>query len=154
MRSGTSKRKLIIGGAIAAVVIAAAVIGFVRYQSARAHEREVREYETKIRQIGGLFEAVGLLSQADYVKLREIGDAVVDRHTVSDAELDWLLATMRQSHETIVHARVLAILLDLKNPPPDQKEKIASAIVPMLQSKNEVFRRCAARIQRNLGLSR
>ncbi len=147
MSSGTSKRKLIIGGAVAAVVIAAAVIGFVRYQNARAHEREVRK-------IGALWQQEGLMTQAEYVELRRISDAVVQHHTVSDAELDWLLATMRQSQEPTVHARVLGILSTLKNPPAGQRDKIASAIVPMLQSKAELDRRYAARVQRNLGLAR
>lgn len=146
MSNASFQRKILIAVGIV-LVIAAAVVGFVRYRSAAAHQQV-------IRQIGAEWQQEGLLSQDDYVKLSQIKDSVVQTRTISDQDLDWLLATMQQSQDSVVHARVLGILSTLANPPAPQKQKIAAAVAPMLQSQNELDRHYAMRVQKHLGLAR
>ena len=144
MTSNSRGRTLIGGAAVTIVVLAGFTL--VHYRNAHARQEQVRT-------IGADWRQRGLLSQQDYVRLHASQDTVVQTHTLSDKELDWLLATMEHSPSPIVHARVLGILATMANPPASQKERINTAIVPLLQSRNALDSHYALRVQRKLGLS-
>jgi hypothetical protein len=131
----------------ATVVLLAAVVVVLNRRSANAEKAEVAR-------IGADWEQSGRLSQASYVHLRQIISGVRNSGgVISDQDLDWSLAVMNSGSDAIVRARVMGMLgmLGERKPlPTTQKQKVLAAITPLLNSRQELDRRYAARVQKAL----
>lgn len=144
MKNNVQRRTLVAGTVLMLVVLA--LFTFVRYRAAQARQEEVRK-------IGADWQQSGLLPENDYVRLHALGHSAVQTHTISDQDLDWSLDKMKHSQSPIVHARVMGMLSALVNLPSSQKGRINTAITPLLQSRSDLDRRYALRVQRLLNLS-
>ena len=140
-------RRWTLGGGIALLTAAIAMFALMHYRGVQAEQSEARR-------IGADWQQRGLLSQQDYVRLRGLGHAVVTTRRLSDADVNWLLATLAQSPSTVAHARILTILSTLDHPSAPQKERIKQAITPLLQSRDVLEQQSAERVQSKLALSR
>jgi hypothetical protein len=139
------RRALATGLGLVAILLAS--FALQRYTSPPAREEQSLT-------VGAEWERNGWLSEKEYVRLRGLGQSVVQTNTISDQDLDWALARMQQSSSSIVHARVLGVLDALRNPPASQKARVKKAIAPLLQSRDVLDRRYAYRVQNTLALYR
>lgn len=104
------------------------------------------------QKIGAAMQQNGMMSQADYVQVRGLGHQVGASHTISDADLDWDLAFLKRSNNSIARARALTVISEI-NPVSDaQKAKITPVVTPLLSSPDELTRLYAQRVQRHGGL--
>jgi hypothetical protein len=145
MKSNLQRRVLVTGLALVMAVLAS--FAMQQYLQQPAPDEETPT-------VGADWQQRGLLSEQEYVRVRGLGQVVVRTGTLSDHNLDWLLDTMQRSSSSIVHARVLGVLLALRNPPAAQKARIKTAITPLLQSRDPLDRRYAYRLQNKLALYR
>lgn len=124
-------------------VLAALVLAGCSHQTP-----EQKEAQT----IGAGMQQSGTMSQADYVRVREMGHQVTASHTISDADLDWDLAFLKRSDNGIARARALTVISEI-NPMSDaQKAKISPVVTPYLTSSDELTRQYAQRVKRHGGL--
>ena len=133
-------------GLVLTVAVVLVIILAVRHRAAFARQQEIGV-------IGVDWQRRGLLSQSDYVELRRIIDEAQAHGTIPDHDLDWSLATMKRAPDAIVHTRVMGLLeLLARNSQTSvsQKNKIAAAIIPYLESKNQLDRLASGRVQRTL----
>ena len=131
----------IILGALSILVILAAV--GCSHQTAEQKEAQSQ---------GARMQAGGVMSQQDYVKVREMAHQVSASHTLSDSDLDWDLAFLKRSDNGIARARALTVLSEINAPSDAQKAKISPAVTPYLSSPDELTRLYAKRVQRHGGL--
>jgi hypothetical protein len=139
-------QRWLLGGVIAVLILAIAGSALLRSRRAQADREEAQR-------IGAEWQQTGMLAQADYVRVRELGHAA-DKGPLSDADVDWLLTTLTKTSSTIAHARILTVLSTLGHPAASQKQRIQQAITPLLQSRDLLERRSAERVQSRLALAR
>ena len=125
------------------LVLAAFVAAGCSHQTAEQKEAQ---------SIGAGMQQSGTMSQADYVRVREIGHQVAASHTISDADLDWDLAFLKRSGNGIARARALTVLSEINAPSDAQKAKISPAVTPYLTSSDVLTQQYAQRVQRHGGL--
>lgn len=101
---------------------------------------------------GAGMQQSGMMSQQDYVKVRELEHQVADSHTISDADLDWDLAFLKRSSNGIARARAMTVLSEVKPLSAAQKAKISPAVTPYLSSPDALTQQYARRVQRHGGL--
>jgi hypothetical protein len=139
-------RRWLLGGIIAVLILAIAGSALQRSRRAQAERAEAQR-------IGAEWQQNGMLAQADYVRVRELGHAAT-KGRLSDADVDWLLTTLTKTPSTIAHARILTVLSTLDHSPASQKQRIQQTITPLLQSGDLLERRSAERVQSKLALAR
>jgi hypothetical protein len=104
---------------------------------------------------GAAFEAAGLMTQADYVRLAHLSrDIVAGDGSIADADLDWALALLAQATEAVVRSKVMVMLsvLGHRTPlPPAQQERIMAAVAPFAESEHKLDQLSAARALRATG---
>ena len=105
--------------------------------------------QKEVQSIGVGMQQSGTMSQADYVRVREMEHQVAASHTISDADLDWDLAFLKQSDNGIARARALTVLSEINAPSDAQKVKISPVVTPYLSSSDELTRQYARRVQRH-----
>lgn len=139
-------RILVIGSILLLVIVAVVVVNRRRIEEA--------DKKKEIASIGAEWEKDGLMYQADYVKLRQmILDVQANGGKLSDADLDWSLALLKNGADAISRTRVMGLLglLGEKTSLPDvQKKKILTAIKPLLTSSEQLDQRYAARVEKAL----
>jgi hypothetical protein len=108
--------------------------------------------QKEAQSMGAGMQRSGTMSQADYVKVRELGHQVAAGHTLSDADLDWDLAFLKRSGNGIARARALTVLSEISAPSDAQKAKISPVVTPYLSSPDALTRQSALRVQRHGGL--
>ena len=101
---------------------------------------------------GARMQAGGVMSQQDYVKVREMAHQAAASHTLSDSDLDWDLAFLKRSDNGIARARALTVISEINAPSDAQKAKISPVVTPYLSSPDELTRTYAKRVQRHGGL--
>ena len=101
---------------------------------------------------GARMQAGGVMSQQDYVKVREMAHQAAASHTLSDSDLDWDLAFLKRSDNGIARARALTVISEINVPSDAQKAKISPVVIPYLSSPDELTRTYAKRVQRHGGL--
>jgi hypothetical protein len=105
--------------------------------------------QEQVARIGAAFEAGGLMSQGDYIRLTRLSkDVVSSGGSISDADLDWALALLANATEAVVRSKVIVMLsvLGHRAPLPQaQKERIAAAVVPYVNSEHKLDQLSAAR---------
>lgn len=106
--------------------------------------------QKEAQSMGAGMQRSGTMSQADYVKVRELGHQVAASHTLSDADLDWDLAFLKRSGNGIARARAMTVLSEIKPLSAAQKAKIAPVVAPYLRNPEDTDRHAAARIQQAL----
>ncbi|MBV9849962.1 MAG: hypothetical protein JO250_09850 [Armatimonadetes bacterium] len=106
--------------------------------------------QQEVQRIGAGMQQSGTMSQQDYVRVREISHQTVGSHTISDGDLDWTLALLAKSNNSIARAKAMGVLSEIKPMSVAQKAKIAPAIAPYLHSQDELDRASAARVQKAL----
>ncbi|HEY1381847.1 MAG TPA: hypothetical protein VGF55_33920 [Gemmataceae bacterium] len=107
-----------------------------------------------IAEIGAGWEEIGLLSQADYIKLRRISAAVQRTGgVISDSDLDWSLDVLTDSAQAVVRARVMGMLGAVGTDvalPAAQRAKIEAAVAPYVHGPEDLDRQYAAYVLREL----
>ena len=101
---------------------------------------------------GARMQAGGIMSQRDYVKVREMAHQVSASHTLSDGDLDWDLAFLKRSDNGIARARALTVLSEINAPSDAQRAKISPAVTPYLSSPDALTREYAESVKRHGGL--
>lgn len=106
----------------------------------------------EINALGADMQQGGIMSQADYVKVRGLGHQVSTSHTISDADLDWDLAFLTRSDNGIARARALTVISEIQPVSDAQKAKISPVVTPLLSSPDKLTQLYAQRVQRHGGL--
>lgn len=106
--------------------------------------------QKEAQRMGADMQQSGVMSQQDYVKVRELGHQAALSHTLSDSDLDWDLAFLKRSGNGIARARAMTVLSEIKPLSAAQKAKIAPVVAPYLRNPEDTYRRVAARIQQAL----
>jgi len=106
--------------------------------------------QTQAQTLGANMQQSGVMSQQDYVRVREMGHQAAASHAISDADLDWDLAFLKRSENGIARARAMTVLSEVKPLSPAQKAKIAPVVAPYLNNPEDTYRHAAARIQQAL----
>lgn len=106
--------------------------------------------QKEAQNLGADMQQSGVMSQADYVKVRELGHQAAAGHTLSDADLDWDLAFLKRSSNGIARARAITVLSDVRPLSAAQKAKIAPVVAPYLNNPEDTYRHAAARLQQAL----
>jgi len=101
---------------------------------------------------GARMQQSGVMSQADYVRVREMGHQVAASHAISDADLDWDLAFLKRSDDGAARARAMTVLSEINAPSDAQKAKISPVVTPYLSSPDALTRVSAERVRRHGGL--
>jgi hypothetical protein len=104
---------------------------------------------------GAGFEAAGLMTQADYVRLARLGKAITTGDgSITDADLDWALALLGQATDAVVRCKVMTTisLLGHRVPLPlAQQERITAAVAPFANSEHKLDQLSAARALHAIG---
>jgi hypothetical protein len=137
---GRIKRITFATGLLVALILVTPVVATITYVHYTQEEEQRRE-------IGADWQQAGLLSQQDYLKVRQIIDGIWTSGTISDEDLDWSLNVVKQSPSGIVRARVMGMYTILKQMNPAQKEKIQAMITPLLTSEDKLDRAYAHSVQ-------
>jgi hypothetical protein len=107
-----------------------------------------------IAEIGAGWEEIGLLSQADYIKLRRISAAVQRTGgAISDSDLDWSLAILAGTAQAVVRARVMGMLGAVGTDvalPAAQRARIEASVAPYVHGPEDLDRQYAAYVLREL----
>ena len=140
--SGFTKSRALLTG-LFLVVPAAGVTGCSR-QSPNLRSQELRTAAAA----GANMQKNGIMSQSDYVRIRELEHSVTQTHTISDADLTWTLNLLRTSGNPIPRARAMTALFEIRPMSPAQKAAILPAITPYLSSADKLDRLGAQRVQK------
>ena len=108
--------------------------------------------QKEAQRLGADMQQRGIMSQQDYVKVREMAHQVSASHTLSDSDLDWDLAFLKRSDNGIARARALTVISEINAPSQAQRAKISPVVTPYLSSPDELTRTYAKRVQRHGGL--
>jgi hypothetical protein len=146
MKMGTKGRKRLLAMGAGLILIAAVATGlFIQQNKATERKRQLLA-------VGAEWQQMGWLTQADYMRVTAIKDGVVRTRTIRDADLDWLLAELQKTENSVARAKILGVLSTLKNTPSAQSSRIATSITPLLASKDNLERRYALRVKKKLDL--
>ncbi len=108
--------------------------------------------QKEAQSIGAGMQQSGTMSQADYVRVREMEHQVAASHAISDADLEWDLAFLKRSDNGIARARALTVLSEISPLSDAQRAKISPAVTPYLSSPDALTRQAAQRVQSHGGL--
>jgi hypothetical protein len=95
----------------------------------------------------------GVMSQNDYMRVRELGHQTSQTHTMSDADLDWTLSLIKKAGNSVARARALTTLSEIRPMSAAQKSKILPAISPYLNSTDRLDQAGAQRVRRAIDAS-
>lgn len=86
--------------------------------------------------IGQSNERRGVMSSEDYSRWEHMGDKDGMVAHISDDDLDWAISVMRKpsTNPTIVHMRVMGLFLTVQAFTDVQRQKIKTAVTPLLSS--------------------
>jgi hypothetical protein len=108
--------------------------------------------EWDVQQTGAVLEAVGILPQTEYVRLKNLQSEVfASQGRISDTDFDWLLTLLNESSEPATRSMVmvfLAALAELGPLPKPRRDRIGAAVAPYLQSNNDLDRLSSAHVQK------
>ena len=90
------------------------------------------------------------MTQADYVRVRDLGHRVAQTHAISDRDLAFTLSLLAGAKNAVARARALTVLSEIRPMPPAQKAKIGPAIAPYLNSADPLDKAGAQRVERAL----
>jgi hypothetical protein len=104
--------------------------------------------QEQMTRVAAAFEAAGLMTQADYLRLARLSKGVVTGDgSISDADLDWALTLLANAPEAVVRSKVMVMLSVLGHHAPlwlAQRERIAAAVAPYLKSEHRLDQLSAA----------
>jgi len=111
-----------------------AIIGVTTYALRFGHERRDGSQSEVRLKIGKRFEADGIMSCENYLKLHRIIDGTLKSRSISDTDLDWSIALLssQTKYPSIVHAKVLATFSLVKSWPPSEEQKVFQVTVGIL----------------------
>jgi hypothetical protein len=118
---------------IALNVLALAVTGAIYIGGRFAAERARQE---EVRRIGKDFETEGTMTQAEYVRIRDIQDGVNKSGEMSDTDFAWVLDLLGRRQKPLAQARGLLTISTLRPFPPDRREQAFSAAKTSLLAKD------------------
>ena len=109
-------------------------------------------HEEQVIRNAAAFEAAGLMAQGDYVRLARLSkDAVSSDDGISDTDLDWTLTLLANATEAVVRSKVMVMLSVFGHRAllsQAQKERIAAAVAPYVNSEHKLDQLSAARAMR------
>jgi hypothetical protein len=133
-------------------VTASSVAGLVLFgcscQPATSVPKITAQEQRQRSEIGKGMEQSGVIAEKDYVRLRGVIDGIRHNGSISDRDLDWSLALLKQSSEPLARSRILTGLSTLKRCSASQKAKILAALPPYVNSPNPLDSTAANRVQR------
>jgi hypothetical protein len=106
--------------------------------------------QQQINTNGAAMQAAGVMTQADYVKIRAIGDQSRQTGSISDADLSWSLDLLKNSNSPIGRARVMGVLIHLRGATPAQKSQIVAAVSPLTTSSNALDQKYSASVLKRM----
>lgn len=104
--------------------------------------------QTQATQAGAQMQKSGIMSQGDYVRVRQLGHQAAQIHTLSDGDLAYTLSLLVGANNSVARARALTILSEIRPMSPAQKARIAPAIAPYLNSADPLDKAGAQRVER------
>jgi hypothetical protein len=81
--------------------------------------------------IGSEDQHSGIMSEADFLRIRDLNDDLKRDCTMSDDDFNWLISRLsrKSTHPEIVAMRVISVLRELKEPKDAQKAKMREIAV-------------------------
>lgn len=104
--------------------------------------------QAQATQAGAQMQKGGIMSQGDYVRVRQLGHQTAQTHTLSDGDLTYTLSLLSGANNSVARARALTVLSEIRPMSPAQKARIAPAIAPYLNSTDPLDKAGAQRIER------
>jgi len=104
--------------------------------------------QAQATQVGAQMQKSGIMSQADYVRVRQLGHQAAQTHTLSDGDLTYTLSLLGGANNSVARARALTILSEIRPMSPAQKARIAPVIAPYLNSADPLDKAGAQRVER------
>jgi len=98
--------------------------------------------------MGASMQSSGIMSQADYTRIRQVEHDVSSTHTIADADLDFALGLLKGAKTDIARARAMTALSEIHPMSDAQKAKITPAIMPYLESTDKLDQAGAERVQK------
>ena len=126
-------------------VIAATILVILLLGTLGLNMRQRQDAAAQDQQKSGMH--TGGLMDAEYVRVRSLSAGILKTGAVTDSDLGWLLTLLKDKPDAIVHAKVLAILSELKTVPAQQQALISAALPPLLQSENVLESQPAQRVK-------
>ena len=128
-----------LGLGLAAVLLGVGAAGCASRQS-----QETTEATTA----GAAMQQAGVMSQSNYVRLRELSHSVAKTHTISETDLQWTIGRLHEENNSVARARAFTILEDIRPMSAVQKTQIQPAIAPYLGSTDKMDQVGAKRVQK------
>ena len=128
----------------------AAVLLGVGAAGCASHSPDTGTGSKTVAQLGTEMEKNGIMSQSDYVRQNALAQAVRQAHTITEADLTWILAQLHDEKNSIARARAFNILADIRPMSAAQKSRILPAIAPYLSSSDRLDQAGAQLVQRKV----
>ena len=90
----------------------------------------------------------GIMSQADYVRIRGIADGTSQSHSMSESDLTFSLSLLRKANNSVGRARAMTAMSEINPMSPIQKAEIIPAVAPFLQSPEKLDQLEAQKVMR------
>jgi len=103
-----------------------------------------------INQIGAEMQQAGVMSQTDYVRVRNLQHKTSQTHTISDEDFQWTLSLLATTRSSLARARAMTVLSDIHPMSSAQKDKVTSAIAPYINSSDPLDAAYARSVQRSI----
>lgn len=103
-----------------------------------------------INQIGAEMQQAGVMSQTDYVRVRNLQYKISQTHTISDEDFQWTLSLLATTRSSLARARAMTVLSDIHPMSSAQKDKVTSAIAPYINSSDPLDATYARSVQRSI----
>ena len=103
---------------------------------------------TEAATAGAAMQQGGIMSQSNYIRVRELAHTVSRTHTISEADLHWTLTELSAEKNSIARARAFNILSDIRPMSAAQQAEILPAITPYLNSTDKLDQIGAQRVQK------
>lgn len=125
--------------------LALAIIATVGVRSYLQHQAEM----SRVRKVALDQEKVGLMSQVEYFRWRNINSGVLAKNNLSDEDFDWCLMMMSQTKphpvaNAVKNARIVnGIFMKMvanEDVTPERKEQLYKAVTPLLRGSRKLER--------------
>lgn len=141
MRKLTQSKRMMLVGVLSFAVALLMTLGVRSYLQQKAAE-------TQIRTIGAGMQRSGEVSQNEYIRVRTLRSSMLAGQNLSDEDFDWCLSILSQTRPHSVvnsnkNAMMIGILLRLpenNDVTPERKERLYTAVAPLLRSKEQLDR--------------
>ncbi len=129
---------------LAAILIGTGAAGCASHSQGSAGTVPART----IPQLGAEMEQNDVMSQSDYIRQNALAQAVRQTHTITEADLTWILEQLHDEKNSVARARAFNTLAEIRPMSAAHKSRILPAIAPYLSGGDRLDQLGAQRVRR------